>query len=37
MYKRSDGDYLCEEFVKKVDEFIKFATEEEHFNKICKA
>ena len=33
MYKRLDGDYLREEFVKKIDEFIKFASEEEHFKK----
>jgi len=36
MYKRFDGDYLCEEFVEKVDEFIKFASEEEHFKKYAK-
>ena len=33
MYKRLDGDYLSEDFVRKVDEFIKFVSEEEHFKK----
>ena len=33
MYKRLDGDYLSEDFVRKVDEFIKFASDEEHFKK----
>ena len=33
MYKRLNGDYLSEEFVEKIDEFIKFASEEEHFKK----
>ena len=36
MYKRLDGDYLSEEFVRQVDEFIKFASDEEHFKKYKK-
>ena len=36
MYKRLNDNYLSEECVKKVDEFIKVASEEEHFKKYGK-
>ena len=36
MYKILDDNYLSEEFVKKVDEFIKVASEKEHFKKYGK-
>ena len=36
MYKRLDDNYLSEEFVEKVDEFIKVASEKEHFKKYGK-
>jgi len=31
MYKRLDRDYSSEEFVKEVDEFIKFAIKDKHY------
>jgi len=36
MYKRLHGDYLSKEFVEEVDEFIKFASEEDHVKKYKK-
>jgi len=33
MYKRLEGDYLSKDFVEKVGEFIKLASEEEDFKK----
>ena len=33
IYERLDGDYLSEKFVRKVNEFIEFASKEEHFKK----
>jgi len=33
MYKILDDNYLSEEFVKKVDEFIKVTSEQKHFKK----
>jgi len=36
MYKRLDGNYLSDDFVGKVDEFIEFASKEKHFKKYGK-